>query len=148
ITSVHVHPDRIDHRRLWERYGYPVLDDPDCTWSDGEIGGECCEIYCGDLEIGNLVNPHGGSTDVGFGWERIVQVVEKVPRVDRSSLFRQDVHPIVADHTRTVQTLLENGVRPGNKHREYVCRRLLRHMLRYLDGSESFSFDEWLNEER
>ena len=52
---VHVHPERPDHRLLWEQRGYPVQPDPECLWSDGRIGGHCCEIYRDGLEIGNLM---------------------------------------------------------------------------------------------
>ena len=67
---VHVHPDRDDHKRIWKQLGHDVVDDPGCEWSDGHIGGYCCEIYSRGVEIGNLVNPLGHSTDVGFGLER------------------------------------------------------------------------------
>jgi alanyl-tRNA synthetase len=147
VTDVHVHPSRGDHRRLWQKRGYTVVPDEECVWSDGRIGGHCCEVFVGNLEIGNLVNPLGHSTDVGFGWERLVQVIERKDRVDESSLFDQKHHPVVRDHCRTISSLRENGIEPGNKGRNYVCRRLLRRMLRHLTGGESFEFDEWLRQE-
>ena len=147
VTSVHVHPDRLDHAALWTRLGYTVVPDVDCVWSDGGIGGHCSELYCGSLEVGNLVNPDGGSTDVGFGWERLIQVVERADTVYETSLFRQGVHPVLADHERAITVLRENGVEPGNKGRNYVCRRLLRRMLRLIDG-ERFAIDDWLESER
>lgn len=130
VTSIHVHPDRDDHKKLWK--GFEIVDDPDCVWSDGKIGGHCCEMYSGNLEIGNLVNTLSHSTDVGFGWERMFLVIENKNRVDETSLFDQDVHPIVRDHSRTVRVMLENGVKPGSKGREYICRRLVRRMLPHL----------------
>lgn len=147
VTEVHVHPSREDHRRLWEGLDYPVVWDQSCEWTDGQIGGECCELYVGSLEIGNLVNPLGHSTDVGFGWERIFQVLEDVPRVDETSLFRQDLHPIVRDHSRTVDLLFESGIEPGNKGRNYVCRRLIRRMIPLLQGGETFLWQPWLEKE-
>jgi alanyl-tRNA synthetase len=147
VTSVHVHPDRRDHADLWLSHGYPVVPDLDCEWSDGDVGGHCCELYCGDLEIGNLVNPNGGSTDVGFGWERVIQVVEGKSAVHETSLFRSGIPPVLADHERAVIALRENGIEPGNKGRAYVCRRLLRRMLRLIDD-ERFAFDDWLDHER
>ena len=147
ITSVHVHPDRRDHARLWMALGYDVVDDRDCIWSDGGIGGHCCELYCGELEVGNLVNPDGGSTDVGFGFDRMMQVIESRASVTGTSLFRTGIHPILADHERAVLALRENGIEPGNKGRSYVCRRILRRMLRLVDG-ERFAFDDWLDAER
>ena len=147
VTTVHVHPDRPDHTRLWTALGYDIVDDLDCTWSDGGIGGHCCELYCGDLEVGNLVNPDGGSTDVGFGFDRMMQVIEGASSVSGTSLFRASVNPILADHERAVLALQDNGIAPGNKGRAYVCRRLLRRMLRLIDR-ERFAFDDWLHAER
>jgi hypothetical protein len=147
VTTVHVHPTRFDHAGLWRGLGYAVVLDPSCEWTDGEIGGHCCELYCGDLEIGNLVNTLEYSTDVGFGWERIIQIVEGKRRVDQTSLFRQDVHPVVADHLRTLQVLLDNGIRPGNKGREYICRRLLRRVLRFPLPADLGPLTTWVAEE-
>lgn len=147
VTEIRVHPTRPDHGDMWRRRGYRVTDDPDCTWSDGDISGECCEVFCGDLEIGNLVNPLGHSTDVGFGWERLHQVCEGKGRVDETSLFI-DHHPVVSDHSRTLQVLHENSICPGNKGRGYVCRRLVRRMLPLLRGDEEFVFSEWVEQEK
>lgn len=147
VTNVHCFPTRDDHQRIWQKCGYDIVLDPSCVWSDGQIGGHCCELYCGNLEIGNLVNPMGHSVDVGFGWERLHQVVEHVERVDQTSLFDQNLHPVVSDHVRAISILRENGVVPGNKGRNYVCRRLLRRLLQHIT-EESFPFDDWLNSER
>jgi hypothetical protein len=147
VSHITVHPTQDGHRRLWERLGYVVRPDEGCQWSDGEIGGYCCEVFVGDLEIGNLVNPLEHSTDVGFGWERLHQVVERVNRVDESSLFGHG-HPILKDHVRAIESMRYNGVRPGNKGREYVCRRLLRRMLPLVECSDSFAFQDWLDSER
>lgn len=150
---IYHHPDRDDHRKLWHDRFWTVIPDrnDECVWSDGDIGGHCCEVYWTKqapiLEIGNLVNPLGHSTDVGFGLERLLQVVEGKKRVDETSLFDQSLHPVVRDHSRTLRLMLENGVVPGNKGREYVCRRLLRRMMQYTDGVGTGVF-EWVKEER
>lgn len=146
VDSVHCHPDRDDHKQLWVRRGYSVTDDPECVWSDGNIGGNCCEIYSHGLEIGNLVHTLGESVDVGFGWERLHQIVERVSRVDRTSLFPPG-HPVVADHSRTLEVFWRHRVEPGNKGRNYVCRRLLRRIIPLLED-EKFIFGEWLESER
>jgi len=104
ISYVTYHPSRLDHRRLWEKYQYNLKPDENCLWTDGNIGGHCCELFVNDLEIGNLVNPLEHSTDVGFGLERLLQVLEKKSRVDETDLFRKDVHPIVADHYRNLKS--------------------------------------------
>ena len=146
VDSVHCHPTRLDHQLLWKKRGYVVQNDVECEWSDGNIGGHCCEIYSQGLEIGNLVNTLNHSVDVGFGWERLVQITEGVSRVDQSSLFGK-LHPIVTDHSRTVETLWRHGITPGSKHRNYVCRRLIRRMLPHLNG-EQFVFQNWIESEQ
>lgn len=123
------------------------MPDDSCVWRDGRIGGNCCELFCGDLEIGNLVNPLGHSVDVGFGWERLHQVLERVERVDQTTFFDQSLHPIVSDHVRTLTVLKENGIEPGNKGRNYVCRRLLRRILR-TGPVDLPDFKDWLESEQ
>ena len=149
VDTVHVHPDRDDHVVMWEKRGYDIIIDSECVWSDGNIGGYCCEVYSGSLEIGNLVNSNKTSTDVGFGFERIVQLYEGKDSVQHTSLFRQDIHPIVSDHLRTIAILYKNDIIPGNKGRNYVCRRLIRRLLRYSKDSKFYvSFRDWLENEK
>lgn len=145
VDCVHVHPDG-GHHRLWTSRGYTVVDDPECEWSDGRIGGRCCEIYSGGVEVGNLVNTLGHSTDVGFGWERLVMVLEGKTRVDETSLFDQSLPPVVRDHVRTLDIFWVNGVTPGNKGRNYVCRRLLRRVLEQVPSGRPW--DEWVGSEK
>jgi len=148
IDCVHVYPSRYDHRILWEKRNYLVVDDLECVWFDGgKIGGNCCELYCGSLEIGNLVNSNEHSTDVGFGFERLIQLIENKKTIQETSLFQQNIHPIVSDHIRTLQVFYENGIIPGNKGRNYVCRRLLRRILRYTKTIPDMVFEEWINKE-
>lgn len=144
---VKVHPSELSHHNLWKRRGYHVEPDEDCVWSDGSIGGFCCEIFVDDLEIGNLVNPMGHSTDVGFGWERLHQIIEGKKRVDQTSLFNHNVPPIVSDHLRSVGMMWKNDIQPGNKGRNYICRRLIRRMLRLLDESDNLPFSDWIRNE-
>lgn len=152
VSRVHVHPDRDDHRKMWEHRGYSVFLDNSCTWSDGDISGECCELFCGQLEIGNLVNPLGNSTDVGFGLERIYQVIERCERVEQTSLFDNELPPRVSDHVRTLKLLRLNGVEPGNRGREYVCRRLIRRVLPELQSLPSDGrieeLADWIDQEQ
>lgn len=142
VDYVDVHPDS-PHRPYWETRKYVVHDNPGCLWSDGNIGGYCSELFVGNLEIGNLVNPLGHSVDVGFGYERLVQVIEGKDRVDETSLFRQDLDPVSRDHYRTLNVLYDQGIVPGNKGREYVCRRLLRRFIRL-----NQTLDPWMEPER
>jgi len=146
-TTIHVHPTRDHDRKTWADKGYKVIMDQNCTWSDGDINGTCCEIYVKDIEIGNLVNPMNHSTDVGFGKERLLQILEDTSRVDNTTLFHHK-HPIVADHSRTIATLWDHGIAPGNRGRNYICRRLIRRMLPYLDGKERWPFTVWIENEK
>jgi hypothetical protein len=125
-----------------------VVPDDLCEWSDGTIGGYCCELFVGDLEIGNLVNPLGHSTEVGFGWERLHQVIEGTTRVDETSLFDKRLSPIISDHTRTISVMWKSGIGPGNKGRHYVCRRLIRRLLRLEFEPSQFPFRDWFVQEQ
>ena len=141
---IHVHPHG-NHHNLWKKLGYEIIEDDDCQWSDGVVGGYCCEVYYKGLEIGNLVNPMEHSTDVGFGWERLVMVMEGKNRVDETSLFQTDLPPVIRDHVRTLDCLWDNGIVPGNKGRNYICRKLLRRCLSFYHLK--FKWSDWLNNE-
>lgn len=144
--KIYIPPTRTDLCEMWEKRGRRIVDDSGCTWSDGDISGDCCEVFCGDIEIGNLVNPLQHSVDVGFGWERLYQVFENKDRIDQTSLFINH-HPIVKDHSRTIQIFYENDISPSNKGRGYVCRRMIRRILPFLHGEEKFTFNEWIEQE-
>ena len=146
VTHITVHPTQEGHKKLWLSRGYEVKDDESCVWSDGNIGGYCCEVFVGDLEIGNLVNPLGHSTDVGFGFERLFQVLEGKRQVHETSLFRQDLDPVVSDHLRTLLVMRENGVTPGGRGSRYVCRRLVQRVMQRVDNLPELS--DWLESER
>lgn len=145
ITYVTFHPTRPDHEKLWLSRGYKTKPDEQCTWTDGNIGGNCCELFVGDIEIGNLVNPLGSCVDVGFGFERLLQVMEQKPRVDETSLFDLSQHPIVRDHKRTLESFRQNGIEPGPKGRSFICRKIVR---RVLDLTNDIGFNDWFESER
>jgi alanyl-tRNA synthetase len=147
IHHVDVHPES-PHRPLWERRGFVVVDNPECVWTDGNVGGYCSELFTPDgLEVGNLVNPMTYSIDVGFGYERILQVMECKSRVDETELFDQSLDPISRDHFRTLSVFHEQGIVPGNKGRNYVCRRLIRRFIR-LNNDVDCTFKDWMIDER
>lgn len=141
--TIHFHPES-EHVELWKRLGYETFPDQCCTWTDGAIGGYCCEVYIDSLEIGNLVNPLNVSTDVGFGWERLAMIIEGKSRIDETSLFDQKLSPIMRDHVRCLNVMWDNCVHPGNKGRNYICRKLLR---RCIGLTGVFSWSQWLNSE-
>jgi alanyl-tRNA synthetase len=148
IDHVDVHPES-GHWHLWTWRGYEVHDNPECLWSDGTVGGYCSELFTPDgLEVGNLVNPMGHSVDVGFGYERMLQIIEGKNRVDETSLFRQDLDPISRDHFRTLEVFKEQNIVPGNKGRNYVCRRLIRRFMRLNPEPIECPFYVWQIEER
>lgn len=116
----------------------------------GEEGpcGPTTEIYVNGVEIWNIVfnefycNKDKSLTpleikgiDTGMGLERLAMVSQKVSNIFETDLF--PTHPktreerIVADHTRTINALLEEGLKPSNKDQGYVLRRLMRRVLMY-----------------
>lgn len=147
VTHITYHPSQPYHKQIWENLGYKTESSTDCVWSDGNVGGYCCEMFQDDLEIGNLVNPMGHSVDVGFGMERMIQLLENTDTVDSTSIYDLDYEPLVRDHYRTLKILRDNNVSPGSKCRNSVCRQLVR---RVIDSKcESLStLDDWLSSEK
>lgn len=151
IDYVTCHPSQKDHKLIFQKLGYRIKEDVDCQWSDGEIGGYCCEMFVGDLEIGNMVNTLGHSVDVGFGLERLLQVVEDKSRVDESSIFQKFENNILRDHVRLLDILFKNEIKPGTNGRNYICRKVLRRVIFELYDLKlkgiNFSFDHWIDSE-
>ena len=80
--------------------------------------------------------------DTGMGLERLVMVSQDVPTIFETDLFQkplgellksagEDVRSgrVIADHLRASTFLLADGVRPSNKERGYILRRLIRRLL-------------------
>ncbi len=116
----------------------------------GEEGpcGPTTEIYVNGIEIWNIVfnefyqskdkrlrRLETKGIDTGMGLERLTMVSQKVSNVFETDLF--PTHPetregrIVADHSRTISALLEEGLKPSNKDQGYVLRRLMRRVFMY-----------------
>jgi alanyl-tRNA synthetase len=148
ISYVTYHPTQIEHQQYWSKKGYTTKPDEDCVWSDGTIGGYCCELFIGHLEIGNLVNTLGHSTDVGFGLERLLQCLEQKSRVDETGLFDQSLSSITRDHVRTLKSLKQNGIVPGYKNRGSVCRRLLQRILKIEEDLSIPEIQDWIDQEK
>jgi alanyl-tRNA synthetase len=131
IDYVTYHP-KSKHKNIWNKLGCSTIPDDECKWSQGPGFEEsfCCEFYSGGLEIGNLVNPNDVSIDVGFGLERLLMLFEGKARVDETSLFDSKLSYIGRDYKRTLELMFLNDIKPGNKGRNYICRRLLRKFIR------------------
>jgi alanyl-tRNA synthetase len=85
------------------------------------------------------------NVDLGMGLERLLPIVQGVPTIFDTDLFRPIVEAIVAlateprefavrviaDHLRAATFILSEGVRPGNVDQPYVARRLIRRAVRY-----------------
>ena len=124
------------------------------TGSEGPCG-PTTEIYVNGTEIWNIVFneyycfPDGRleklsipGVDTGMGLERLAMVSQDKKNIFETDLFRpfmlflqgnpryQEQHGrIVADHMRAAVFLLADGVRPSNKERGYVLRRLIRRAI-------------------
>lgn len=147
ISHVNIHPHS-GFEHFWEDK-FPVRHDPTCVWTDGTVGGFCSELFTRDgIEVGNLVNPLGQSVDVGFGLERMLQVMAGRPRVDDTELFNPLLDPVSRDHFRTLCVFKEQGIVPGNKGRSYVCRRLIRRFIRLNPHGVDSPFSDWIHGER
>lgn len=147
ISHVNVHPES-GFEHFWKDK-FHVRHDPDCVWTDGNVGGFCSELFSPDgVEVGNLVNPLGHSVDVGFGFERMLQVMERKNRIDETELFSPVLDPVSRDHFRTLSLFQEQGIVPGNRGRNYVCRRLMRRFIR-LNANRVIAcpFSEWMQSE-
>ncbi len=122
----------------------------------GEEGpcGPTTEIYVKGVEIWNIVfneyyrNKEGKFTklekpgvDTGMGLERLAMVVQKVPTIFETDLFKKLIEllsdmplrseRIIVDHIKAAIFLLAEGVEPSNAERGYVLRRLIRRAVRY-----------------
>jgi len=132
LTSVHVHPDS-NHRSIFEELegSFEIIDNAECVWTDGNIGGYCSEFFVGDVEIGNLVNPMGDSVDVGFGLERICK------------LLGEEYEP-THDLVQFLEHCWKYNIGPGQKGQSYVVRKVLRLWLRQPSSvPERVLFKDW-----
>ena len=108
-----------------------------------------------DLSLADLPSKN---VDTGAGMERFLVLLQDVPTVFETDVFRplieeaeslsgrrygQDERTdvslrIMADHARTVSFLVSDGVFPSNEGRGYVLRRIIRRAVRhaYLLGVE------------
>jgi len=138
-----------NHQNIWVKLGFKTKFDSECIWKSCETdnGDYCCEMFSNKLEIGNLVNPNKHSIDVGFGFERLIQLIGGCSRVDESSLFDQNLSPISRDHLRTIRLLISQNIFPGGKGKQYICRKLIRRFIKDEKDFKMFSFKELMEAE-
>lgn len=91
-----------------------MKEDPECHWSDGDIGGYCTEFYINDVEIGNIVNTLEHSIDIGFGLERLLFVSGNLQPKSKLEILED-----------TSLQLISEGVKIGHYRQEYVLKKLL-----------------------
>ncbi len=90
--------------------------------------------------------------DTGMGLERLAMISQNTETIFDTDLFipfmchiplSLDVRTrrIIADHCRAIAFLLCDGVRPSNKERGYILRRLLRRVIVHEHQSHEAPFD-------
>lgn len=144
----------------------------DNVWGPAGPEGPCGianEIYVDDLEVATLVfmeyycdkNQNlapllQNGVDVGWGFERLVKMLQDKDNIFETDLFEPifdylptsldlKIKRIITDHSRSIAFLVADGVRPSNKERGYVLRRLMRRIITYQHFDESKSL--FLNQE-
>lgn len=106
-----------------------------------EIGNDVFVQYSKILD-GKYEPLRQKSIDNGRGFERIVMIMQGKKNIFETDLFSSimDLLPeqvsekqkrIMADHLRGIVFLLADGIRPSNKDRGYILRRLMRRVFVY-----------------
>lgn len=127
---------------------------PGGAGSEGPCGA-ANEVYVDDLEVATLVFMEYNSArdgalsplpkkgvDVGWGFERIVKIIENERTVFDTDFVKPffallpenldlKTKRIIIDHLRGSMFLISDGVRPSNKEAGYILRRLLRRIFVY-----------------
>lgn len=113
---VTIHPDKINEwSTLYQGLNVEVREDNECIWSDGNVSGYCTEFYKNDIEIGNIVNTLGRSIDIGFGLERLLQIINQ----NSNNVSKLDV---LED---AYFQLIKDGVEIGNKKQGHLLKKII-----------------------
>lgn len=107
------------------------------------------ELTAGNAELKSLDVP---GIDTGMGLERLAMISQNTKTIFETDLFAplmdlipasmdENTRRIAADHCRAIAFLLSDGVRPSNKERGYILRRLLRRVIVHEHQSQEEKFD-------
>ena len=139
LKSINLTPDYVtihSDRKDWTKFYYLLgitdvrLDDDNCKWSDGEIGGYCTEFFINNIEIGNIVNPLDNCIDAGFGLERL-EMFTTTKVISKEQTLKD-----------TILKIIDSGYEPSNLKQGYVLRKLLRELWRIGGTLEHPYFEE------
>ncbi|MBI4599667.1 alanine--tRNA ligase [Candidatus Uhrbacteria bacterium] len=94
-------------------------------------------LMSGDAHLAPLET---SGIDTGMGLERLAMISQQTRTIFETDLFSNSVDAlpasmdarskrIVADHARGMCFLISDGVRPSNKERGYILRRLMRRII-------------------
>lgn len=135
IDVIAVHPDKLDwinslHLDYHDKVTFMI--DPTCTWAIGDDElSYCTEFYYNGVEVGNIVNTYGKAIDVGFGFDRIDNIVNKRESESKTQLLINAVAKLLQEF------------KPGPKKAPYVVRKLIRRLIPLVDLEElKFSLPE------
>jgi len=121
-----------------------------------------CDINCSCerfLKIGDMGIIRVGATsfiDHGIGLERILAAKQNLHRITDIKQFSEILSILIkstpetngppllllADHLRSTIILLNSGLKPGNKEREYMLRKLVRRTFRLFSKSNSLQVEK------
>lgn len=120
---------------------------------DTEVLNNVFNQYVKDKE-GNYTQAAYRGVDMGTGFERLLAALQGVPNIYETDLMKPFMNlvrkqsynyveqhgRIIVDHTKAALFLLVDGVKPGNKGRDYVLRRLIRRAIR---SGETIGFKDF-----
>ncbi len=142
-------PDSEIHYDAGEEHGCgPDCIGPACDCNRFNELGNIVFIQYNAQEDGSLVPLERGCIDTGMGLERTSSILQGVPTVFDTDVFRPIIEAVeaamprafaegdaehrnsIADHLRASVFLLADGVMPGSERQGYVFRRILRRAIR------------------
>lgn len=115
-----IHPDKISEwSNFYKEYNVEIRSDSDCIWGDGNISGYCTEFYKHGIEIGNIVNTLGKSIDIGFGLERLEQVLN----IDMIIPNKIEILE------QTYKQLIQDNIIIGHNKQGYLLKKIIHECI-------------------